>query len=202
MENHLRTIRMLMERATVYRRALGPLSLITGAFGIVGALLARAVAGVESANFIIFWALWAIVTLVGAFAVIRAQAIRDREPVWSPPTRRIFSTLFPHLIAGAFAAVVLGIQGAELAGLRHLVALWMGLFGLALHSSGFFMRRGIRLFGAIFLGCAGLTAVISAMGWFESTWFADPNTLMGVFFGGLHLVYGLYLLVTEQGNGY
>ena len=36
----------------------------------------------------------------GAFLIARRQALKDREPFWSPPTRRVTQALVPPLLAG------------------------------------------------------------------------------------------------------
>jgi hypothetical protein len=73
----------------------------------------------------------------------------------------------------------------------------MVLYGCALTAAGFFMHRGIKLLGWLFIlsGC-GLMAVrcqpTSALSTLSGHW------VMGVVFGGLHLAYGIYLYFTEQ----
>jgi hypothetical protein len=68
----------------------------------------------------------------------------------------------------------------------------MVLYGCALHSAGFFMQRGIKLFGWGFIvaGCALAITVLPSM--------SGANWAMGVFFGGAHAAYGLYLYFTEK----
>ena len=50
-----------------------------------------------------FGALWlgtAAFVVAGAFLIARRQAIKDHEPFWSPPTRRVAQALLPPLLAG------------------------------------------------------------------------------------------------------
>ena len=78
----------------------------------------------------------------------------------------------------------------------------MVLYGCALHSAGFFMPRGIRLFGGGFIvcGCATL-AVVNARSYAAGMPdLANAHWLMGAAFGGLHLAYGVYLGFTEKGK--
>ena len=194
-ENHLRTIRTLMEKAAVYRRALGPIALLTGAFGVVGGVLGWGLKVDALGAFVIYWTLWAIVTLVAVFFAVRAQAMRDGEAIWSPPTRRVAVALAPPLTMGVGISVVTVFQSSEFAsGHISVISLWIALFGVALTSAGFFMQRGIRFFGVVFLLVGmglGLADALVGLKW-------NPHLLMGLAFGGLHLVYGAYLRITER----
>lgn len=194
-ENHLRTIRALMEKAAVYRRALGPIALLTGAFGVVGGALGWGLKMDALGAFVTYWTLWAIVTLIAVFFAVRAQAMRDGEAIWSPPTRRVAVALAPPLTMGAGISVVSVLQSSEFAsGHVSVISLWIALFGVALTSAGFFMQRGIRFFGVVFLLVGmglGLADALVGLKW-------NPHLLMGLAFGGLHLVYGAYLRITER----
>lgn len=194
-QNHLKTIRTLMERAAVYRRAMGPIALLTGAMGVAGGLIGWGFQWNAIGSFILFWTLWAVVTLVAVFLGVRVQALRDREPIWSPPTRRVALALFPPLFLGLVVSLVAGLLSDAL-GQSHvlLISLWIALFGVALHGAGFFMQRGIRFVGYVFLAVGAALGVGEA--WVGIPW--DPHFLMGLTFGGLHLVYGVYLRITER----
>jgi hypothetical protein len=73
---------------------------------------------------------------------------------------------------------------------------WVVLYGCALHAAGFFLHRGIKLFGWVFiLGGGGLFAM-GIPDWAPRAYYA--NGIMGFFFGALHLAYGVYLYFTEQ----
>jgi len=187
---NLQVIRTLMERSAVYRRALAP---VMGAIGLTGlaAGLVAVVAGVKTGGaFAAYWMAVAVVCLAEAFLLVRRQALKDQEPFWSPPTRRVTQALGPALFCG----MVAGLAWLRLSpGVAWLLpAIWMVLYGCALHSAGFFMPRGFKLFGWGF--------ILAGCGWM---WAAPPtlsgaNWAMGVFFGGAHAAYGLYLYFTEK----
>jgi hypothetical protein len=109
--------------------------------------------------------------------------------------------MLPALLAGMVLGLIFAcyFAGNSEDADAVLVFLWALLFGLALHSAGFFMPRGIRLLGWIFI-LAGLVMVVGLFispfggGTFWGIW---PNTMMGLLFGGLHLAYGIYLYFTE-----
>jgi len=201
---NLRVIRTLMERSAIYRRALAPMMLLAGSAGTVAAALGW-FARVESPRaFVGFWLAVAVLTIAGCFLLLRRQALRDAEPLWSPPTRRVTQALLPALVAGlicsAIALLNLGAteeRTANVVGLFCLPVGWIVFYGCAVHAAGFFMPRGIKLFGWLFiLGGCGLFA----LGIPDLPRPLYAHGVMGIFFGGLHLAYGIYLFCTEKGK--
>jgi len=187
---NLQVIRTLMERSAVYRRALAP---VMGAIGLTGlaAAVVEVVAGVKTGRaFADYWMSVAAVCLAEAFLLVRRQALKDQELFWSPPTRRVAQALGPALFCGMAAG--LALLRLSPAGAWLLPAIWMVLYGCALHSAGFFMPRGFKLFGWGFIvaGCAWMWAAPASL--------SAANWAMGVFFGGAHAAYGLYLCFTEK----
>src|SRR5689334_19676267 len=86
---HLQVIRTLMERSAMYRRALAPIMIFTGIVGIAGAFLGWLFKINTTQSFIIFWAGTGLLALGGSFLLVRRQALKESEPFWSPPTRRV-----------------------------------------------------------------------------------------------------------------
>jgi hypothetical protein len=187
---HLQVIRTLMERSAVYRRALAPLMTFAGVVGTFAALLAWQLKIEGERAFVSYWSAVSILTLTGAFLLVRRQAISAGEVVWSSPTRRVSQALLPGLFLGAIAGVVVWLHG----GMVWLPPVWIGLYGCALHAAGFFMPRGIRLFG----WCSVVLAAVISVAEVSGTFHCAPNLTMGLFFGVLHLAYGVYLYFTEQ----
>ena len=187
---HLQVIRTLMERSAVYRRALAPLMTFAGVLGTVAASIGWSRQINSPRAFVLFWAIVSAIALGGALLLVRRQALRAGERLWSPPTRRVSQALLPCLVLGAVAGVFVWLQGrADL-----LPPIWVVLYGCALHAAGFFMPRGMRLFGWCFVVAGGGLLVLMA---FEK-WDFSPHWVMGCFFGLLHLAYGIYLYFTEQ----
>lgn len=195
----LETIRILMERTALYRRALGPITLAVGAVGVVAAAVGIG-AGLDSpAAFTAVWLAAAVAAVAVAFLVARRQAIGDGERFWSPPTRRVAAALLPPLAAGAALGLpfLLGREWTlRLAWL--LPVLWMVLYGCALQAAGFFMRRGIRLLGAAYVVAGLVDLAWRAAADHPSAGPAQNHLLMGVVFGAGHLAYGAYLQATER----
>ena len=200
---HLQVIRTLMERSALYRRALAPIMIFNGVLGLAAAGLGWALKVDSPRAFIWFWAGVSVVALAGSFVLVRRQAVKESEPFWSPPTRRVTQAFLPPLVAGLMIAAVVWMRAGsgagtpdDLIGLSWLPLYWVVLYGCAFHAAGFFMPRGMKVFGWVFVvgGCGLLAAGMP--GWTRPLDYA--HGIMGLFFGGLHLAYGVYLCFTER----
>jgi hypothetical protein len=192
---HLEVIRTLMERSALYRRTLAPIMLYIGSVGTLASAVGLA-SGIESwRGFGAWWLAAAFVAVAGVFVIARRQALQDGEPFWSPPTLRVTQAVVPPLAAGfVFSLAMLAAGPGQV---RWLFVLPNALFyGCAVHAAGFFMPRGMKLFGWLIIGLAG--ASLLALPWVEAT--PSPcldHAFMGALYGLLHLAYGVYLYVTE-----
>lgn len=201
---NLQTIRTLMERAALYRRALAPIMLTVGCIGLFAAVLGWKLEISDPRPFILYWLIVATVTCASAFLLVRRQALRAGEPVWSPPARRVAQASLPSLTAGLSIGLVLAAMlpafSAEHANVARVIGTlwlplgWVVLYGCATHAAGFFLPRGMRLFGWAFVvgGCALFAAGIPDL---PPGMYA--HGIMGFFFGLLHQAYGIYLYLTE-----
>lgn len=195
---HLLVIRTLMERSAIYRRALAPIVLALGVLGLAAALLGWSLELQSAREFIGYWSAVGIVGLSGAYLMARQQSLKYAEAFWSAPTKRVTQALLPPLVVGFAANMVIAfLSGANSALIWWLVPLWMGFYGCALHAAGFFMPRGMKLFGwgFILMGCI-VAAGLSYDGVLGSL--KSAHVVMGSSFGGLHLAYGAYLYFTER----
>jgi hypothetical protein len=195
---HLQVIRTLMERSALYRRALAPIMIYNGVLGAAAGLGGWWL-GIQAApGFIGYWAVVAVAGLTGSFLLSRRQALKAEEPFWSPPTRRVAQALLPPLLVGLVAGLIGGaVSGWELLPPRVLPPLWLALYGCALNAAGFFMQRGMKLLGWVFIlgGCLLLTYSAGAA---EPISLAQAHWIMGAAFGGIQLAYGIYLALTGR----
>ncbi|MBL9136328.1 MAG: hypothetical protein JNK85_10695 [Verrucomicrobiales bacterium] len=198
---NIQVIRSLMERSALYRRALAPVSLAVGALGLVAGITGWW-ADIDTARgFALLWAAVAVAAFLVAFVVMRRQAIQASEPFWSPPARRVAQAMLPAMFGGLIAAVVVGLPAwRDPLHAWWLPGIWMLLFGAATHAAGFFMPRGIKLVAWAFaaLGAVCLLYVNARMHAAGMPALRLAHLLMGAVFGGLHLLYGIYLALTEQ----
>jgi hypothetical protein len=195
--DNLQTIRTLMERSALYRRALAPIMILAGIIGIAAGLTGWLCRIESNRGFVCLWLVTAIISLAGALILMRRQSLKDSEPFWSPPTRRVCQALLPAFFVGlVMACLILAFSsGSGEDGIQHLlVILWVLFYGCAVHAAGFFMPRGMRWLGWIFVivGCVLLSSLNLGVDQLQ------PNLLMGGIFGGFHLAYGIYLHFTEQ----
>jgi hypothetical protein len=207
---HLQVIRTLMERSALYRRALAPIMIFAGILGLVAALVGWKLSIYQPSHFVGYWYCVGALGVIGAFVMVRRQAWQQSEPFWSPPTRRVAQAMLPPLTAGFALGLLMLVPdplptevdaptGAYPPTWIVMICLplaWVILYGCALHAAGFFMSRGMRLFGWIVVlgGCAAFLAGAPRSG---PALLNLSYAIMGFFFGGLHLAYGVYLYFTE-----
>jgi hypothetical protein len=201
--DHLQVIRTLMERSAVYRRALAPIMMFNGGMGLCAALVGWATEIYAPRPFILYWAGVAALAMAGSFLLVRRQALKEGEPFWSPPTRRVTLATLPALVAGGIISLLLYLELGKVGqplgsviGTLWLPECWIVLYGCAFHAAGFFMPRGMRLFGWFFVlaGCGVLALGIPSD---QTRRGPYAHAIMGVFFGVMHLAYGVYLYFTE-----
>ena len=169
---HLQTIRTLMERAAVYRRALAPIMICNGVLGVLGAVAGWFLKIDSARGFTLYWAGIGAFALAASFLLVRRQALKESEPFWSPPTRRISQALLPPVFIGLVAGLLAAFcHGWDFVQPWGLPALWMLLCGCGLIGSRCWAGGPVTLI--------------------------DCHCMMGSVFGGLHLAYGVYLYFTE-----
>lgn len=198
--DNLQTIRTLMERSALYRRALAPIMIFAGTIGIAAGLTGWLCQIESNRGFVSLWLFTAGFSLAGALLLVRRQALKDSEAFWSPPTRRVSQALLPAFFVGLVLAASILITSSDSVNLKIqllLVVFWSWFYGCAVHAAGFFMPRGVRWLGWIFIlaGSAILPLLSFGKHWFGGV---PPHLLMGGTFGGLHLAYGIYLHFVEQ----
>lgn len=197
---NLQTIRTLMERSALYRRALAPIMLFAGIVGVIATAIGLHYRLNSAQAFTLLWLGTAVVAVAGAFFIARRQALKDNEQFWSPPTRRVAQAITPPLVAGLMLGIFFGLGSlARFIDFTVLLPfLWAFLYGCALHAAGFFMPRGVRWFGWVYIISA--TVALGYVLLVQPNFEFDGHWLMGLFFGALHLSYGSYLYLTESKN--
>ena len=179
-EEHLRVIRSLMERATIYRAISAPAALIGGLLACGAAWVLR-----EDTKVLFWFPVWSTVLAVAIlvnFYFLRREAIRRQAPFVSPGMRMAIRSMAPPLSVGlVFTALFLSGRDLEV-----LVLVWIMVYGLALLSTSHFAPRSLVILGIVFL-TTGLLMCVLLPG--SHTLVLDADGLMAVTFGGFHLIY-------------
>lgn len=188
--DHLRVIRTLMERASLYRTVSAPAALIGGALALGAALDTCRRPAPEKLTFLAIWiGVLFLTTVINLFLLTREAGAKG-QPLVSDGLRMALRAIVPPLLTGG----VLGV-GLILDNQRTLGALvWILCYGLALQATvGFAPRSIIRLARAFLIAGQAMTIVYFATGRLAS--FLDDLTLasllLGLTFGVFHLVYGV-----------
>lgn len=208
---NLQVIRTLMERSALYRRALAPVMLAAGVLGVAGGFVGDRF-DLRYTGFVVFWFTIAVLVIGISLLIVRRQALSSQEPFWTPPTRQVIRAMTPPLTAGFLIVFSPSVGGFHTVDPASVVLIWTMLYGCALHSAGLFVSRGVRLLGWIFI----LTSLAicymkldlnarmamdiplgqAAVG--VQSILLRAHALMGLTFGGLHLIAAVYLYVTEK----
>src|SRR5687767_5295218 len=171
---------------------------IFGSIGVVAAAIPCWAEIKTPRAFALYWMAVSVVAAVAAFLLVRRQALKEAEPFWSLPTRRVTHALAPAFLIGLACGIFTAFAPGQALFTSTLLAIvWITAYGCALHAAAFFMPRGMRLLGGIFVA----SGIILLGGYAYCPWLLKPEAahyLMGIFFGVLHLAYGIYLYFTEK----
>lgn len=208
-EEHLRIIRSLMEKATVYRAIAAPTALVAGILALIAAFagshfeqsLAVPPAQISEMQLIQFLLLWGGVLVVVAGAngwFLYADARRRDEKFVSSGMKMALLALLPSHLTALVLSHVFAYRPSVLA------TVWITLHGLGLLATAHFSPRSMIYLGWAFL-IAGLASMLQFLAgpdgqylWLENGFGSvlrsylprvSPHTLMAVTFGGFHLIY-------------
>lgn len=194
-EEHLRVIRSLMERATIYRAISAPTALVGGLLAVATAtglyLFERSrPSGAPSLDGRCFALIWlfvlALVLAANAFFV-RREAISGGRPFLSSGARLALRAIAPFLVIPA-AVTIWFFRNPDPIDEEILVSVWVAFYGLALLATALFAPRSLAFLGWAFLLCSLLiTFWPKPLGFDPRSLF--PTIVMGATFGLFHLIY-------------
>src|SRR5204862_146435 len=85
-----------------------------------------------------FWLAVGIVAMTGTLVIARRQSLKTREPVFSPPARRVVLAMFPTLLLGGSVGLgMLELSNDEARQFLMVPFIWITLYGCALHEAGY-----------------------------------------------------------------
>ena len=184
------------------RHALGTLQYIRASIDAAGMLAVPGSAGIAMGSVGLLAALTAsipalaphwfgiwVVAGIAGFAcgsgLIAHQTLRRGTILYRGPARKFLACLLPPLLAGAALTFELYQEDA----LRLIPGTWLLLYGCAVVAAGTLTVPPVSLMGALFalLGIAALRLPG-----------AFANVLLGSGFGGLHLLFGVWIGWTRR----
>jgi hypothetical protein len=131
-------------------------------------------------RWLLTWAAAAAVAFsTGAWA-LRRKAARFGASLHAGPGRKFLLGLGAPLVAGGCLTLALRRAGAS----EAIPGLWLLLYGAAVVGAGAFSTRSVPAMGLGFFGL-GVVALFTPLSW------ADP--LLAAGFGGLHILFGLWI---------
>jgi hypothetical protein len=174
----LRYIRDTMERSASFTAVPGWGQVILG----TSALAAAQIASREpnSAAWLRIWLAEAFLAVLIAYISIRVKADRRGLPLFTGPGRKVALGLFPPFISAALLTFVLYRAGL----LSALAPTWLLLYGAGIVTGGLYSVTAVPIMGLCFMATGALAVFAPA---------AAANWFLAAGFGGLHIIFGLFI---------
>ncbi len=213
--DHLKVIRELMERATVYRTISWPTALVGGCLAVIlsALIFLREQAainngtvgeeGISEGAWVICWMVALILTSAFNAWLVARKSKREGRLFFSPGLKTALRSLVPSMLAGGVIGTGLTLSGTAAIG----ASIWVICYGLALLATRGLAPKSIPRLGWVFLA-AGIGAFlyswsdganplpgVGAPDHMESP-MLEANLIMGLCFGGFHLIYGVIVMRT------
>jgi hypothetical protein len=176
--DNLRFIRETMERAGAFTAVPG-----WGGFAMgVSALAATAFAARQSGAgaWLAIWLIEGIFAIALGAWTMKRKADSAQLPLLSAPGRRFLLSFAPPLLVGALLTLVLYQAGLT----RVIPGSWLLLYGTGVVTGGAYSVRVVPIMGMCFM-LVGAVALFCPFSW--------GTALLGVGFGGLHVVFGIII---------
>lgn len=173
----LRFIRQTMERAGAFTAVPGWGGVVVGVTAVIATVLAATAA---PGTWLSIWLGEAVLSLVIAAWAVGRKARAANVPVLSGPGQKFLRSFLPPMMVGALLTVVFLGNGQ----MAMLPGTWLLLYGTAVMTAGSFSVRIVPVMGLCFMAM-GAVAYFTPPAW--------NDVLMGLGFGGLHIVFGLII---------
>ena len=189
---HLRAIRSLMERATIYRSISAPTALVGGLLSLGGFATAYYAKHhrhhvLTPGQFLVVWLVILVLTGLTNFFFLYRSAAQRKAPFFSSGMKCALQSLAPPFFAAGVLTALVTHHPIQLA------LVWITFYGIGLLATQHFAPRSLIILGLAFLftGC-GLLATWKHL--FMPNPHVEPSTLvvsgiMAATFGGFHLAY-------------
>lgn len=174
----LRVIRSTIERAATFTAVPGVGMCVMGASAIVAAIVGAA--AVSPQAFVTVWSIELVFALAVGVGTMVHKARRAGVPLLRGCGLRFLVALVPPFVAAGVLSIWFWGNGHA----DRLPALWLLLYGVGVLTGGASSIRSVLLLGGVFF----LFGTVAA---FAPT--SASHALLGLGFGGLHILFGLYI---------
>ena len=175
--DNLRYIRETMERAGSFTSIPGWGGLAIGGTAIVTSIIASRLVDLR---WLEAWLIEAVVAATIALITMSMKAARAGVTMTSTAARRFFVSYFAPIIAAAVITMML----TRTQWFDAMPAVWLLSYGASFISSGAYSIRVVPQMGVCFMLLGAIASLVS---------FPIANALLGVGFGGLHIIFGLII---------
>ena len=180
----LRFIRDTMERSAAFTAISGWGQVILGLTALGAAALAARQASPFS--WLRVWLAEGLLAVTIGLISNTWKANRRGLPLFSGPARKVALGLSPPLVAGAFLTFLLLRMGLQSA----LPTTWLLLYGAGVMTGGAFSVAIVPVMGLCFMVLGGMAVLGPA---------ASGNYFLAAGFGGLHIIFGLFIARSHGG---
>src|SRR5579864_6104312 len=174
--DNLRFIRETMERAGAFTAVPGWGGFAIGVSAVAATLIAARQTSIEA--WLVTWLIEGILAIALGGWAMKRKADAAQQPLLSAPGRRFVLSFAPPLLVGALLTVVLYQAGLS----QAIPGTWLLLYGTGVVTGGAFSVRVVPLMGMCFM-LVGAVALFCPLAW--------GSALLGVGFGGLHVIFGI-----------
>lgn len=176
--DNLRFIRGIMENAATFTAVSGWGLVVVGLTAVAAAFIAAR--QVDALGWVATWVAEAGIAMGLSVASMAIKSHAANVPLLSGPMRKLILSFAPAMIAGVVLTMLFADRGLY----TLLPGVWMLLYGAAVISGGTYSVGMVPLMGMAFMAIGAVTFIVPAA-W--SAW------LMAASFGGLHMVFGLWI---------
>ncbi|HEY1898531.1 MAG TPA: hypothetical protein VGG49_01940 [Steroidobacteraceae bacterium] len=156
----------------------GSAGIAMGAVGILAALLVALKP--LAAHWLQIWLLAGLVAIAFGTALMFHQVVRRGTALYRGPLRKFLMCLCPPLLVGAVLTWQLWLHAQA----ALIPGIWLLMYGCAVMAASTLTRRALAVMGAL-LAVLGIIALQVPVNF--------QNAILGIGFGGLHLLFGILI---------
>jgi hypothetical protein len=156
----------------------GSAGIAMGAVGTLAALLVEL--RVFAVNWLQIWLIAGLVAVAFGTALMVNQVVSHGTALYRGPLRRFLMCLCPPLLVGAVLTWQLWIH----AQIAMIPGVWLLMYGVAVMAASTLTRRALAVMGTLLAALGVIALQIPVI---------YQNAVLGVGFGGLHLLFGILI---------